>query len=148
MSLKLLSEFLRQFRHRFCRPSLLCHYFSNYSYTTLRATIHIQQIAAAAIASEESAAAGQGGRREESERASESRALPCRRRRPSPPLPPFSRRRLLLWAYGAERVRTVGGAVALLRPTRYDFSLVSPEYFLLWPNMSVVKPKRFHESSK
>ena len=73
MSLKLFSEFLRQFRYRFCRPSLLCHYFSNYSYTTLRATIHIQQIAAAAIASEESAAAGQGGRREESERA---RAVP------------------------------------------------------------------------
>ena len=111
MSLKLFSEFLRQFRHRFCRPSLLCHYFSNYSYTTLRATIHIQQIAAAAIASEESAAAGQGGRREESERA---RTVPS---------PAAAGGRLLLfllsavvvYCYGLMERRESGRSEALLR---------------------------------
>ena len=121
MSLKLFSEFLRQFRHRFCRPSLLCHYFSNYSYTTLRATIHIQQIAAAAIASEESAAAGQGGRREESERA---RAVPS---------PAAAGGRLLLfllsavvYCYGLMERRESGRSEALLRScARRDTILVS-----------------------
>ena len=124
MSLKLFSEFLRQFRHRFCRPSLLCHYFSNYSYTTLRATIHIQQIAAAAIASEESAAAGQGGRREESERA---RAVP------SPAAAAAAGGRLLLfllsavvYCYGLMERRESGRSEALLRScARRDTILVS-----------------------
>ena len=122
MSLKLLSEFLRQFRHRFCRPSLLCHYFSNYSYTTLRATIHIQQIAAAAIASEESAAAGQGGRREESERA---RAVP------SPAdagglLLLFLLSAVAVYCYGLMERRESGRSEALLRScARRDTILVS-----------------------